>query len=257
MRRLPAVDTRARLLLALGLWLWVAVAWAAPSFPELTGRVVDNADMIDAAAEQQLTDMLAAHEQASGEQVVVVTLPDLGGETIEEYGYQLGRHWGIGQAGEDNGALLLVAKDERKVRIEVGYGLEGRLTDAQSSVIINDIITPAFRQGQFSQGIVGGSKAIIQVLGGDPLAEPERRSRGEAGEPSVLHSIGFFVLLVIIIALFGSGGGGGRGGKRRRGMGMPILMGGGFGGSSSGGFGGGGFSGGGGGFGGGGASGGW
>ena len=255
--RIGLVDPRRQLALALVLWLWAALAWAAPSFPELTGRVVDNADMIDAADEQKLTDMLAAHEQASGEQLVVVTLPDLAGETIDDYGYQLGRHWGIGQAGEDNGALLLIAKDERKIRIDAGYGLEGRLTDAQSSVIINNIITPAFKQGDFSQGIVGGAKAIIQVLGGDPLAEPERRSRGESGEPSLLHSIGFFVLLVVIIALFGSGGGGGRGGKRRRGMGMPILMGGGFGGGSSGGFGGGGFSGGGGSFGGGGASGGW
>ena len=255
--RIGLVDPRRQLTLALVLWLWAAVAWAAPSFPELTGRVVDNADMIDAADEQKLTDMLAAHEQASGEQLVVVTLPDLAGETIDDYGYQLGRHWGIGQAGEDNGALLTIAQAERKIRIDAGYGLEGRLTDAQSSVIINNIITPAFRQGNFSQGIVAGTEAIIRVLGGDPFAEPEQRSRGETGRPSLLRSIGFFVLLVVIIALFGSGGGGGRGGKRRRGMGVPILMGGGFGGGSSGGFGGGGFSGGGGSFGGGGASGGW
>lgn len=247
-----------RLGLAL-VWLLLSTAsWAGPSFPELTGRVVDNAGMIDAADRQRLTQMLAAHEQDSGEQVVVVTLPELGGETIEDYGYQLGRHWGIGEEGEDSGALLLVAQTERKIRIEVGYGLEGRLTDAQSSVIINRIITPAFRQGDFSQGIVAGTAAMVKVLGGDPLAEPEQRGRGESGEPSVLRSLGFFVLMIVIIGLFGSGGGGGRGRRRRRGLwGVPIFMGGGFGGGSSGGFGGGGFSGGGGGFGGGGASGGW
>ena len=240
------------------LFLVSTVSWAAPTFPELTGRVVDNAQMLDAADRQQMTDMLAAHEQASGEQVVVVTLPELGGETIEQYGYQLGRHWGIGEEGEDTGALLIIAKAERKIRIEVGYGLEGRLTDAQSSVIIDRVITPAFRQGDFSQGIVAGTAAMVQVLGGDPLAEPEQRSRGEAGKPSILRSLGFFVLMIVIIGLFGSGGGGGRGGRRRRGLwGVPIMMGGGFGGGSSGGFGGGGFSGGGGGFGGGGASGGW
>ncbi|HSH49628.1 MAG TPA: TPM domain-containing protein, partial [Halomonas sp.] len=104
-------------------------------FPELTGRVVDRAELLDPATESRLSDMLAAHEKASTEQLVVVTLPNLQGASIEQYGYQLGRHWGIGQAEKDNGALLIVAPNERKVRIEVGYGLEGRLTDAQSSVI--------------------------------------------------------------------------------------------------------------------------
>ena len=256
---MPAVRAHvARSGLALLLLLMATAAWAAPSFPELSGRVVDEAGMIDASDRQRLTGMLAAHEQDSGEQVLVVTLPELGGETIEDYGYQLGRHWGIGEADEDTGALLIIAKAERKIRIEVGYGLEGRLTDAQSSVIIDRIITPAFRQGAFSQGIVEGTAAMVQVLGGDPLAEPEQRTRGDGGEPSILRSLGFFVLMVVIIGLFGSGGGGGRGGRRRRGLwGVPIMMGGGFGGGSSGGFGGGGFSGGGGGFGGGGASGGW
>lgn len=241
------------------LFLSVAAAWAAPSFPELTGRVVDNADMIDKSEQARLTNMLAAHEQKSGEQVVVVTLPDLGGVTIEEYGYQLGRHWGIGAKGEDTGALLIVAKAERKIRIEVGYGLEGRLTDAQSSVIVNRIVTPAFKQGEFSRGIVDGTAAMVRVLGGNPLAEAEQSRRGESGSPSIGRTLAFFVLMVVIIGLFGSGGGGGRGKRRRRGLwGVPIFMGGGFGGGSSGGgFGGGGFSGGGGGFGGGGASGGW
>lgn len=146
-----------------------ATVWAqsTPEFPELTGRVVDRAEMLPPQVEARLSQMLQAHEQASTEQVVVVTVPNLQGYPIEDYGYQLGRHWGIGQEGEDNGALLIVAEEERKIRIEVGYGLEGRLTDADSSVIINRIITPAFRQGDFQSGIVNGAAAMIQVLGGD------------------------------------------------------------------------------------------
>src|SRR5690554_5628493 len=119
-----------------------ALALSAPEVPQLRGRVVDKAEMLSPATEAQLTQILLAHEQGSTEQVVVVTVPVLQGYTSEDYGYQLGRHWGIGQKGEDNGALLIVAKQERKIRIEVGYGLEGRLTDAASFTIINQIITP-------------------------------------------------------------------------------------------------------------------
>lgn len=256
--------------LMLGLWLlaFALVAQAAPDFPELTGRVVDNAELLDPATQSQLTDMLAAHEEATSEQVVVVTLPDLQGEAIEDYGYQLGRHWGIGQEGEDNGALLIVAVDERAVRIEVGYGLEGRLTDAQSSMIINQIITPAFREGDFAGGITRGAEAMVKVLGGDPMAEaaPQQQPDRQASRHIGGAGFWFFALFMIVMLIVRSGGGGGgRGGKRRRrrgGLGGFLLggalgsgMGGGFGGS--GGFGGGGFGGGGGGFGGGGASGGW
>lgn len=233
-----------------------ALAQSSPEFPELTGRVVDRADMLPAQAEARLTAMLQAHEQATTEQVVVVTLPDLQGYAIEDYGYQLGRHWGIGQQGEDSGALLIVAKDERKIRIEVGYGLEGRLTDAASATIINQIITPAFKQGDFPSGIVNGAAAMIQVLGGEPLAVPQstRASRDDKPHPA----LGILFFIIVLMAFFG-GFGGGRG--RRRGLlagGVAGgLLGGGLGGGRSGGFGGGGFSGGGGGFGGGGASGGW
>ena len=98
---------------------------SAPKFPALTGRVVDDAGVLDASTQSQLTDMLAAHESATGEQVVVVTLDSLQGFSIEDYGYQLGRYWGIGQKGKNTGALLIVVPKEHKVRIEVGYGLEG------------------------------------------------------------------------------------------------------------------------------------
>ncbi|MEQ6916329.1 TPM domain-containing protein [Halomonas aquatica] len=224
-------------------------------FPELTGRVVDQADLLDRATESRLSEQLAAHEEATTEQLVVATLPDLQGVTIEEYGYQLGRHWGIGQEEEDNGALLIVAPNERKVRIEVGYGLEGRLTDAQSSVIINRILTPAFREGDYTRGITEGVEAMIRVLGGEPL-DTTTTASAQAGQqkPEGPASILFFVMFGIVMALVrgGRGGllagmllGGALGGRSRGG-------GGGFGGGGGGGFGGGG-----GGFGGGGASGGW
>lgn len=227
--------------------------WAALAFPTLSGRVVDAAGLLDTATRAQLEQLLKGHEQSTGEQVVVVTLASLQGQSIEEYGYQLGRHWGIGQQGKDNGALLIVAPQERKLRIEVGYGLEGRLTDAQASVIINSVITPAFRRGEFSQGIVLGTAAILQVLGGAPLDEPVQAVAGtEQGTP--VWAVGLFILLIVIVfAVQGLGGGrfGGRGG------GFGGGLGGGFGGFGGGGGGGGGFSGGGGSFGGGGSSGGW
>ncbi|WP_251977203.1 TPM domain-containing protein [Salinicola avicenniae] len=264
LRRFPRILAPWLTLLVLAL---VSMAQAAPEFPELSGRVVDNAELLSDGDRSRLSDMLAAHEAATGEQVVVVTLPDLQGEAIESYGYQLGRHWGIGQEGEDNGALLIVAMQERQVRIEVGYGLEGRLTDAQSSAIIQQIITPAFQQGNFSAGILQGTQAMIEVLGGDPQREttPAADPAAESEDSRHLGGAGiwFGVLFFIVMLIVRSGGGGGGGGRRRRGrgalggvlLGGALGSGGGFGGGGLGG--GGGFSGGGGGFGGGGASGGW
>ena len=242
--------------LGFGLLLWLFMATAqALTFPALSGRVVDEGQMLDPATRQQLAQNLEAHEKATGEQVVVVTVPDLQGTPIDEFGYQLGRAWGIGQKDKNNGALLIVARDDRKLRIEVGYGLEGRLTDAQSSVIINQVITPAFKAGNFSQGISDGVAAILQVLGGDPLAEPLHASGQGDGSDFVAEHPGLVLLLFVLFILVvgacqfygicNSGGGGSRSG----GFGG---MGGGFGGGGGGGFGGGGGS-----FGGGGASGGW
>jgi uncharacterized protein len=244
--------------LVLLLWVFAVTAQAELKFPALTGRVVDNAQMIEPSVREQLTQQLAAHEQATGEQLVVVTLLDLQGTSIEDFGYQLGRHWGIGQKDKNNGALLIVARDERKLRIEVGYGLEERLTDAQTSVIIHQIITPAFKSGNFSKGISDGVAAMLVVLGGNPLDEPANvvgsgggRDRGSdfvERHPGVFIFLALlFIVTIFVCQMLGilpSGGGrGGRGGS------------GGFGGGGFGG--GGGFSGGGGSFGGGGSSGGW
>lgn len=227
------------------------LAQSTPEFPELTGRVVDQADMLSPATESRITQMLQAHEQSTTEQVVVVTLPDLQGYAIEDYGYQLGRHWGIGQQGEDNGALLIVASQEQKIRIEVGYGLEGRLTDAAASTIINQIMAPAFQQGQFEQGIANGAAAMVQVLGGEPLATPERTAGGQE-KPNLSLVLVFFIIIMAVIFFLG----GGRGGRGTAALLGGALLGASLGGRG-GGFGGGGFGGGGGGFGGGGASGGW
>jgi uncharacterized protein len=244
--------------LVLVLWVFALSARAELTFPALSGRVVDDAQMIEPSVRAQLNQQLQAHEQATGEQLVVVTLPNLQGTTIEDFGVQLGRHWAIGQKDKNNGALLIVARDERKLRIEVGYGLEDRLTDAQTSVIIHQVITPAFKTGNFSKGISDGVAAMLVVLGGNPLDEPSTvyESNGDPSDDFISRHPGLFVflLMLFILAVFvfqmlgilpaGRGGGGGGGG----------FGGGGFGG---GGGGGGGFSGGGGSFGGGGSSGGW
>lgn len=241
-----------RAVAALCLCLFVAAAQAAPEFPKLTGRVVDAAGMLSVEQRQRLDSQLEAHENASSNQLVVVTVPDLGGYDIESYGYQLGRHWGIGQKQENNGVLLIVAQQERKVRIEVGYGLEGTLTDALSANIIHGVILPYFKRGQFAGGIEQGATAIIEVLGGQyEMRERNSERRSDSSDwlllIFILIILGFNVLPMIFPTPHSSGGrSASRGG-----------FGGGFGGGGGGGFGGGGFGGGGGGFGGGGASGGW
>jgi len=165
-----------------GLLAWLcavllfAVSAAAAELPALTGRVVDNAGLLDAAAESQLTDKLAAFERKSSDQIVVATIRSLDGEAIEPYANRLFRAWGLGQAGEDNGVLLLVALDDRKMRIEVGYGLEGTLTDLHSKLIIENTMVPAFRDGDFAGGISRAVDDIIMVLEGN-AAELEARAR--------------------------------------------------------------------------------
>ena len=132
------------------LWLMSAPTLAAPTFPKLTGRVVDDAQVLPPDVEAALTAKLAALEAANGTQLVVVTLPDLKGYDIGDYGYQLGRAWGIGQKGKDNGVLLAVFPEDRKMRIETGYGLEGALPDAVAGKIIEQEMAPAFRKREFA-----------------------------------------------------------------------------------------------------------
>jgi uncharacterized protein len=137
---------------------------AAPQFPELTGRVVDNADLLSPADEQALSAKSEALEREIGPQFVIVTVPSLGGLPIERYGVQLGRRWGIGSKERDDGLMLIVAPSERMTRIEVGYGLETRVTDPFAAKVVREQLVPRFGQGDFRGGIVAGSDALIARL---------------------------------------------------------------------------------------------
>ncbi|AMX02252.1 TPM domain-containing protein [Microbulbifer thermotolerans] len=235
---------------ALAALICAASALAQVQFPPLSGRVVDRAGLLSPEAEYRLTEIMQKHEKETGNQLVVATLNDLQGLTIEEYGYQLGRHWQLGQKDKNNGALLLVAADERKVRIEVGYGLEGALTDALAANIIHTKILPKFRAGDFDSGVTAGIESMIAAIGNEYVAEPTKTG----GERRLAILVGLFLLLVML-QLFGASVLGAPAGSRgfKRGRYGGYYGGGGFGGGA----GGGGFGGGGGGFGGGGASGGW
>lgn len=247
-----------------------ALAQSGPTFPPLNGRVIDHGDLISDAKELELAARLETLERDTTDQVVVVTVADLQGYEIEEYGYQLGRAWGIGQDGKNNGVLLIVAPSERKVRIEVGYGLEPVLTDALSALIIQNEILPSFREGYFERGIEQGVDAIDRQLRLDPAEAQARAAAAERPRSEAPIGVGVVIAVIFILMILAMiGGAGGRGRRRPSGVGHILVWaaaevlsshvrggGGGFGGGGSGG-GGGGFGGGGGSFGGGGASGGW
>ena len=135
--------------------------------PALSGRVVDQAGVLSPAAKRELETALAAHENNTTNQLVIVTTRSLGGKAIEEYSLELGRRWGIGQKGKDNGVLLVVAPNDKQVRIEVGYGLEGVLTDALCGIIINRYVIPEFKKGDIEGGVKIGAQKILAVLEGD------------------------------------------------------------------------------------------
>lgn len=267
-------------------WLMLAVPASAQTFPKLTGRVVDDAHLLSAAQMVDIDSKLSALDARTGRQFVVATVPSLEGHTIEDYGYRLGRTWAIGGngkdgVGKDDGVILLVAPKERKVRIETGYGARVFITDAVSSVIINEAIIPRFKANDYGGGIVAGTDAIIQQLE-LPAAEAAKRAkqasvqaskRGQSSGSGFPFALVVLIFFFVVLPLLRSAGG-----RRYRGRSggsgiSPLVMlwgldaisrgsrgggggdwggGGGFGGG-----GGGGFSGGGGSFGGGGASGGW
>ncbi|GAB6094546.1 hypothetical protein JCM14469_07980 [Desulfatiferula olefinivorans] len=261
------------------------------SVPPLRGRVNDYGGMLSASTVRQLETDLSALEQSDSTQIVVLTVDSLDGEPIETFAIRVAEAWKIGQADTDNGAMLIVSKSDRKLRIEVGYGLEGRLTDLVSGQIIRNIVVPSFKQGDFDRGISDGVSAMIAAVRGEYQAPPSRTSSSDGSDPLVFGILAFIflvsqlgranravgtaaggIMLPVIGAMFFNGG-----------LGLLLLLfplglvaglilsvlgaalgshlpvshgyrsGGGF--SSGGGFGG--FSGGGGGFGGGGASGGW
>jgi uncharacterized protein len=269
---------------------WGAVAGAQVLVPPMGSRVTDQTATLTNEQKSSLEQTLRSFEARKGSQVAVLIVPSTAPETIEQYALRVAEQWKPGRKNVDDGALLVVAKDDRTLRIEVGYGLEGALTDAASKRIISEIIVPRFRQGDFYGGITAGVDRILRVIDGEPLPKPEEsRPAGKRGIGSILPVMMILALVVggvlhtvlgrfpgalvtggavsvvawmlagaisvaliagVIAFLFTLMGGG---------MGGRGLQGGGFGGGGfgGGGFGGGGFSGGGGGFGGGGASGRW
>jgi uncharacterized protein len=172
-----AVRSRRRLALFAFVAFLLVLPALALDFPALSGRVVDDAGVLDEGTRAALTQKLAEFEAKSTDQFVVVTLKSLQRTSIEDFGVELGRHWQIGQRDKNNGVLLIVAPNERRVRIEVGYGLEGALTDAVSRLIIENGITPRFRAGDFAGGITRGVDDIISVLSGDAEEWKARAAR--------------------------------------------------------------------------------
>ena len=259
--------------------LWLALVAAplaaqsasAPAFPALTGRVVDDAHLLSDAQKVDITSKLAALEAGTGRQLVVATVPSLNGDTIEDYGYKLGRTWAIGQKGKDDGVILLVAPAEHKVRIETGYGARVFVTDAITGLIIREVILPKFKAGDMAGGITAGTDQLVQFMS-LPAAEMQKRAAAAAQQqrqgnasPGLVPIIFWIIIILFVIMPIVRRASGRRYGGRRGG-GPVILWGPGFGGgggSSWGGGGGsdwgggGGFSGGGGSFGGGGSSGSW
>ena len=283
----------------LAMSLLICFFWAsnllALEVPVLKGRVNDHAGMLSVATRQQLEGTLSRLEQTDSTQIVALTIPSPGGEVLEEFSLKVAEKWQIGQKGFDNGAILLIAKNDRKLRIEVGYGLEGSLTDLMAGRIIRNVIVPQFKAGNFDQGVIDGVQAIIGVVRGEYTAPEKNPFAGDSKKKDFSAGFGGLIAFVFFISMLG---------RLKRPMGIaaggllapiaaglffnfspiwilasipiglligfilsfigsPLIFGHGHhhhrhtGGGWSGGFGGGGFSGGGGGFGGGGASGGW
>ena len=234
--------------------LQVAAQKSLPK-PNPPSLVVDYANVISSYDKQQLAQKLIALDDSTSNQIVVVIVKSLNGEVIEDVALNTFREWGIGNKKTNNGVLLLIALEEKKIRIEVGYGLEGAIPDITAKSIIDNDIKPAFRQGNFYSGINTAVDDLSKAAVGEYKVKREKKSDKGVG------GFGFLIILIIIIIIVsGKGGGGGSGRRSNANWMLPLLFSsGGFGGGgSSGGFGGGGFGGfGGGSSGGGGASGGW
>lgn len=169
---------------------------AQPAFPELTSRVVDEATLFSAAQKAELESTLENHENNTSNQVVVVTLKSLEGYDIRDYGLELGRAWGIGQKDKNNGVLLIITPNERKVSIEVGYGLEGALPDATAKSIIDQEILPYFKEGDYFGGAKFGVDAIISAIKGEYVPyEVESSSKSFKFTDLIMPLIFLFVFI--------------------------------------------------------------
>jgi uncharacterized protein len=172
-----------------------APAPAQGDLPTNDGWVTDLAGMLTSPQETELETLMRSYKEGSGHEIALLTLPNLGGRSIERFALEIGREWGLGEKDVHNGALMLIAQEERKIRIEVGRGLEGRLTDSISGRIIRNVIAPRFRQGQIYEGIRSGIVAMHEAAGGEYANIPEARGRRSRRSGSV-------GLLPIILAFF-------------------------------------------------------
>jgi len=213
------------------LFALIALPAAAQDLPPRPdGPVYDGANMIDDAAQAQLDRQLRAYNKETGRSVIVATVPSLDGETIETYAVELYETWGIGGEETDEGALLLIARDDRKMRIEVGYGSTPTLTDAMSGRIIRDTITPAFKQGEFTAGIVAGVGRMIEALDMDPataraIEEAEAAARADRKGERTAATWGGAIVWILLIFGFAFIFGRGKKGRRRRRYGAGSAVG--------------------------------
>ena len=202
-----------RVALALLVAALVAAAPAATAIevPYLSGHVNDTAAMIPAAVRERIEGQLAAFEKATGAQVAVLTVPALNGDPIEDYSIKVAQTWKLGRKGVDDGVLFLVARDDRRMRIEVGYGLETKLTDAQCGRILDDVVRPAFKRGDYGGGIAAGVNAITGAIEGKAVPPPPPPGPQRIpGVPLPARLLGTLIFVVVIgvfsaVALFGKG----------------------------------------------------
>lgn len=199
-RASQATGARSCLLILALFTLLVSTAAVAREVPPLQGRVNDLVGMLSPATINQLESVLADLEVSDSTQIAVLIIDSLAGDSLEDFSLRVAEQWQIGQKGRDNGALLLVVRDDRKLRIEVGYGLEGVLTDLVAGRIIRSVITPHFRLGNFNQGVIDGVGAMISAVRGEFQADVEKRQAGPAGaDPG-----GLLVFLMVILSFIGS-----------------------------------------------------
>ena len=178
---------------------WSVVAWAQVPVPPLAGRVTDQTATLTGEQKSALEQTLRSFEARKGSQVVVLIVPTTSPETIEQYALRVAEQWKPGRKNVDDGAILVVAKDDRTLRIEVGYGLEGALTDAASKRIISEIVVPRFRQGDFYGGISAGVDRMLRVIDGEPLPNPEE------GRPAGTRGMGSILPVMMVLALVAGG----------------------------------------------------
>jgi len=188
--------------------LLITAAASALEVPYLAGRVNDQANLLDEGFEGQLEERLRLLEEETGAQVAVLTIPSLEGDPLEDFSIRVVETWKLGSADADDGVLILVARDERRMRIEVGYGLEGVLTDAQSGRIIDHLMAPRFREGDFNGGVGAAVEAVSSAIRGEPVELPEKPAQSSGANPAVFIFLLIFGLPFIGIALSARGAAG-------------------------------------------------